>query len=158
MFPVFKRQASVGHLANLAAKLFSREADRRLRLRGLSNGPIPILLALHEQEPLSQRELVDRSSTEQPNMAATLARMERDGLIERQRNPQDGRAWLFRSTDKARGRMPVVIQILVAGNDLAMTGFTAEERMILTALLLRAVNNLKAKAAAQPQQKRSRAR
>ena len=106
----------------------------------------------------SLRKLVDRSSSEQPTIAATLTRMERDGLIERQRNPEDARAWLFSPTDKTRRRMPAVIEALHAGNNLAMAGFTAEERATLSSLLLRAVNNLRANEASLPQQKRSRAR
>lgn len=139
---MFKRQASAGHLVNWAARLFAREADRKLKPLGLSSGQIPVLLALAEEAPLSQRALVDRSSTEQPTMAATLSRMERDGLIDRQPDPADRRIWRFSLTAKAEAALPQLYEILQEGNAAAMTDFTEEERQALTGLLFRAVGNL----------------
>lgn len=141
---MFKRKASVGHLVNWAARLFAREADRRLKVVGLSSGQIPVLLALNEKSPLSQRELVDRASTEQPTIAATLARMERDGLVARERDPKDARAWRYSLTDKTHQLMPTVLGALGGGNDLSMAGFTAEERVLTVQLLMRVIYNMTA--------------
>src|SRR5882672_1000625 len=80
---VFESSRSAGHLVSRAQRLFAKEADRRLKPLGLSSGHIPVILALAVEPVLSQKALVQRAAIEQPTLAATLVRMERDGLVER---------------------------------------------------------------------------
>ena len=87
--------SSLGALVNRAARLFRRFADCRLEPLGLAAGQLPILTALIARESLSQKALTEHAAIEQPTMAATLARMERDGIIERNPDPRDGRGALF---------------------------------------------------------------
>ena len=94
--------ASMGYIMNVAARLFRRLADRRLEPLGLSSGYLPVLAALVEHEALSQKALLERVGIEQPTMAATLARMERDAVIERRPDPHDKRSALFSLTSATR--------------------------------------------------------
>ena len=50
---------------------------------------------------LTQTALARAAAIEQPTMAATLARMARDGLIERRSDPRDGRSALISLTPAA---------------------------------------------------------
>ena len=69
---------------------------------GVVPGQFAQLLALYEQDGLSQRELCERVRIEQPTMANTLQRMERDGLIRRLPDPVDGRRAAVMLTGRAR--------------------------------------------------------
>ena len=100
-----EREKSAGYLTNWAARLFAKGMDRRLKEAGLSSGQLPLFFALGDGRALSQKALVEIVSIEQSTMAATLSRMERDGLIERTANPDDGRSALFKLTPAALKKM-----------------------------------------------------
>ena len=98
----FDRSHSAGYLINHLARIFEQALAGRIRPLGLVPGQFPVLLALWERDGLTQRDLVERLDVEQPTMANTLARMERDGLIVRSPHPDDGRARIVRLTPRAR--------------------------------------------------------
>jgi DNA-binding MarR family transcriptional regulator len=83
-------------------------------------------------------------------MAQMLARMERDGLIERTRDPADGRSSRIVLTKTAQERMPEAITVLFQGNKEALTGFTDAEAGQLVDLLKRLIGNLDQIATAAP--------
>jgi DNA-binding MarR family transcriptional regulator len=75
-------------------------------------------------------------------MAQMLARMQRDGLIERTPDPKDGRSSRIVLTHDAEARMPAAIETLFAGNGEAMQGFSEEEKQQFVDLLTRLIANL----------------
>ena len=108
----------MGYLMNWAARLFRRLADRRLEPLGLSSGHLPVLTALAANGAMSQKALTEHAAIEQPTMAATLARMERDAIIERQPDPRDKRISLFSLTPATRRKVEAV-QAAVEGMNAA---------------------------------------
>jgi len=98
----FDREKSLGYLVNLAGRLLGRALDRRLAGHGVSLGQFPLLLVLWEEEGLTQSEIARRLDIEQPTVANTLKRMERDGLIAAAPDPNHSRRVLITLT--ARGR------------------------------------------------------
>ena len=84
--------ATPGHLVGLAARRFARLSEARLKLLGFGVGHLPVPVALRDGRAGTQRDLARFARTEQPPMAQMLARMERDGLIRRERDPADGRS------------------------------------------------------------------
>ena len=91
----FVIEESTAHLVSLASRLFSRALQERLGRYGVSVAQWSMLLLLWEEESLTQKELSRRQQIEEPTAARTLQRMERDGLIRRVPDQQDGRraAW-----------------------------------------------------------------
>lgn len=136
------RRESIGHLTNWSGRLFSRRADRKLRPLGISVGQIPVLLALSEQDGLSQRQLVERMAIEQSTISATLKRMEAAALVIREGDPRDGRASIFRMTPAASALMDPMRQLLSEGNARALAGFDEAERAALADMLRRVIDNL----------------
>ncbi len=131
-----------GHLINRVARAFAWIGETRLKPHGFGIGHLPVLVALKDGDALSQKELARFARIEQPSMAQTLARMERDALIERVPDPTDGRSSLISLTAGALERLPAVRDVLVEGNREALDGFSEEEAATLTALLLRLLANL----------------
>ena len=80
-----------GHLISLAARGFARLSEARLKPLGFGVGHLPVLVALQDGRASTQRDLARFAKIEQPPMAQMLARMERDGLIQRTPDPADGR-------------------------------------------------------------------
>lgn len=139
---VFQRLDSAGHLVNWASRLFARNINRRIRPLGVSAGQIPVLLALAESGGLSQKQLVGRSAIEQSTMAATLARMEKSGLVSRAPDPDDGRASRFDLTAPGRATLENLYTALERGNVEAFRGFSDDERRQCLRFLQRIIDNL----------------
>jgi MarR family transcriptional regulator for hemolysin len=139
---MFDSSRSAGHLVSRAQRLFAKESDGRLKPLGLSSGYIPVILALAVEPVLSQKALVQHAAIEQPTMAATLVRMERDGLVERKADPTDARSSLFRLTRLAKSKLPQFFQQLDEGNTVALAGLDAGERSQLLNILTKVIHNL----------------
>lgn len=139
-----QRETSAGYMANLVGRLFLRELERNLAPLGLTPAHMPVLLALEGGAALTQKVLAARARVEQPTMTATLNRMERDGLIERRINPQDGRSMLIELTPAAVERLPAVENVVTAINALVLEQLTLEERGQFFALLQKVMTVLEA--------------
>ncbi len=131
-----------GHLISLAARGFARLSESRLKPLGFGVGQLPVLVALKDGSASTQRDLARFAKIEQPPMAQMLARMERDGLIERTPDPVDGRSSRIVLTRAAQERMPEAIATLFHGNREALAGFTQAEEVQLVDLLTRLIANL----------------
>ena len=109
-----------------------------------------MLVALREGRASTQRDLARFAKVEQPPMAQMLARMERDGLIQRSPDPDDGRSSRIVLKEAALARMPEAVVALLQGNREALEGFTAAETQQLVGLLTRLIANLDRLANEQP--------
>jgi MarR family transcriptional regulator for hemolysin len=134
--------AFVGFWINLASRTIVRVLDARLRPHGFAISYLPVLRALAEGVSLSQKDLARVARVEQPTMAEMLARMERDGLVERGPNPDDRRGSLTSLSRMARTRFRKAREIIVEGEREALAGFTEQEIALFVELLQRVVRNL----------------
>ena len=131
-----------GHLISLAARGFTRLSEARLKPLGFGVGHLPVLVALQDGKASTQRDLARFARIEQPPMAQMLARMERDGLIERVPDPADGRSSRITLTEAAEARLPDAIATLLHGNEEVLRDFTDEEGRLLVDLLTRLIAGL----------------
>ncbi len=138
------RQTSIGYLTNWAARLLVRELDRQLSPLGLSPAHMPVLMAL-EAGDMTQKAIAEQASVEQATMTATLNRMERDGLVTRRPNPQDGRSMLVALTPLARAKLPEVAQAVNTINAHATEGLTQGEQDQYRSLLGKIILSLEAR-------------
>jgi MarR family transcriptional regulator, transcriptional regulator for hemolysin len=131
-----------GHLISLAARSFARLSEARLKPLGFGVGHLPVLVALQNGVANTQRDLARFARIEQPPMAQMLARMERDGLIERVPDPADRRSSLVTLTGTAKRRLPKATATLFQGNREALDGFSDEEAVQFIDMLKRVQANL----------------
>jgi MarR family transcriptional regulator, transcriptional regulator for hemolysin len=124
------RELSIGYLVHWGGRLLRRLADRRLKALGLSSAHLPVITALAEDEPLSQKALAEIAAIEQPTMAAMLARMERDRIVERRPDPNDKRSSLFSLTPATRKKIPALRRAVEQVNDEALRGLPADQRLV----------------------------
>lgn len=136
------RDKSAGYMTNWAARLFARAIDRRLKPLGLSSAHMPVMFALGDGREMSQKALAEAAAIEQPTMAATLSRMERDGLVQRRPDPGDRRAMLFSLTPQAAEKADAVHAAAVGVNERALAGLAPQERDAFLGMLARVVAGL----------------
>jgi DNA-binding MarR family transcriptional regulator len=131
----FDRQESLGYLVNQVARLFARALEQRLTGHGVALGPFPILLLLWEEEGLTQTEIARRLAFEQPTIANTLKRMERDGLVECRPDPTSRKRILVWLTDKAKTLRPALTAEAEAVNRAASAKMSPEDILRFKAAL-----------------------
>src|SRR5882757_2527422 len=96
-----RRLDSLGYQIGLLSRLFDRRLQEVLKTCGVAPGQFAPLVMLFEQDGLTQAELCRRINVEQPTMANTLERMERDGLIRHQPDPVDKRRTTIHLTPRS---------------------------------------------------------
>lgn len=139
---MLKREESAGYMTNWAARLFARRIERGIRPLGLSPAYLPVIFALADGSALSQKQLTARAAVEQPTMAATLSRMQRDGLLETRADPQDRRSVLYSLKPSARKAVEGVADAALRTNDEALAVFAPKERELYLAMMGRMVRRL----------------
>jgi MarR family transcriptional regulator for hemolysin len=141
--PRWDPEASPGFWINRVSRALLRRGDARLRPLGFAMSYLPVLRALAMgHRPLSQTELARAAGVEQPTMTETIARMVRDGLVERDPNPEDRRGTVISLTRLSRARFPKAGAVLVESEREAMAGLSDDERALLRDLLKRVQKNL----------------
>ncbi len=143
-------ESTVAYWINRASRSLLRLHESRLRPLGFGMGQLPVLFALKEGDALAQKELAARARVEQPTMAEMLARMERDGVVQREPNPDDNRGNLTSLTRRSRARLPKAQAALMQGERDTMAGFGADEKEMLLTLLRRVAKNLEAEPRSEP--------
>ncbi len=136
------RQESLGYQVNHLARLLAHALHERIEPHGVVPGQFAQLLVLYEQDDLTQAELCERASIEQPTMANTLKRMERDGLIERLPDPDDGRRARVRLTARAHELRPTMEAAAREINAAASVGLSDEQVDAVMAAMARMIHNL----------------
>lgn len=144
------RETSIGYLSNWAARLFTRAIERRLAPAGIATAYLPVLFALADGTAMTQKALAQRAAVEQPTMAATLKRMERDGLVQRRPDPSDRRSALVALTPLASGQLDRVQTVVEQNNAMAMAKLQPAEQQALLTHLLQVIAALEADEAAAP--------
>ncbi len=128
-------QEMVCYRVNLAARLTGQAIAVDLAPHGVSPGQLPALLALYEQDGRTQTELAKIAGVEQPTMALTLRRMERDGLISRVIDETNRRRQLIYLTGRAHEVQDVVQSLRQRIDRIAVARLTAQQHTDLQRLL-----------------------
>ena len=136
----YVRETSAGYLTNWAARLFARAIERRLE--GGNSGPMPVFFALQDGSAMTQKALAQSAAVEQPTMANTLARMERDGLVQRTPDPNDRRSAQVSLTPLGLQRAKAAFVSAVEVNKLATEALAPDERSQFYDMLRRIISRL----------------
>lgn len=144
----FDRHVSMGYEVNHLARLFARSLRARIAALGVVPGQFAQLLALFEEDGLTQTELCERVCIDPSTMAHTLKRMERDGLVRRVRDGEDRRRARVHLTPSARAMQPELTRVAAEVNAIALQGVEGAEAERLLRTLERLIANLEADPAA----------
>lgn len=136
----FEKRKSAGYLANHMARLFAQGLAARIKPLGIVPGQFAALLALWEEDGLTQKELIARLDLEQATIANTLSRMERDGLIRRTPHPSDARAQQIWLTPASMAIRQAAQNAAMNQNKLALSALSPAEQKQFINLMNRVIN------------------
>ncbi|MBN1402194.1 MAG: MarR family transcriptional regulator [Anaerolineae bacterium] len=136
------KEESAGYLLMQIFRLRRQQAHARLEELGLYGGQQWVLRTLWHEQGLTQSELAERVHVRPATATRGLRSMERAGLIERRRDPQDARAVRVYVTEAGlalRGDLEATWQRF---DEITFAGFAAQEIDALTGYLRRILANL----------------
>ena len=99
--------------------------DRRASALGVTRAQWKVLFRLTRFPGLRQVELADMLDVEPITLCRIVDRLEEAELVERQRDPEDRRAWRLQVTDKAK---PLVERLKSLGSELVDEAFADIDR------------------------------
>ena len=140
---VFVIEESLGYLLNYAARLGARMHAQCLEQHNVTLGQWAVLMFLWVEDGVTQTELSRQVAIEDATMVRSIDRMERDGLVRRQRNPNDRRQLHIFLTDKGHSLRDVLVPCAIAGNAALTKSFTAAETAQVHDLLRRMIATLR---------------
>ncbi len=136
------RAESLGYQVNHLARLLAAALKERIEPHGVVPGQFAQLLALLEQDGVSQSELCRQVQIDQSTMAHTLKRMERDGLVSRSSDAADQRRAVITLTPRARELAPTLVDAARAVNTAATAGVSRADLDTCMRVLAAAIDNL----------------
>jgi DNA-binding MarR family transcriptional regulator len=117
------------------ATALRRAFDRRAVSLGVTRAQWRVLAKLSRTPGLRQVDLAEHLDMEAITLCRIVDRLAEAGLVERQADPQDRRAWKLVLTTKSK---PLVRKLAALADDLAeeaLTGMAAEKRDAVRAAL-----------------------
>ena len=99
--------------------------DRRASALGVTRAQWKVLFRLTRFPGLRQVELADMLDVDPITLCRIVDRLEEAELVERQRDPEDRRAWRLHVTDKAK---PLVERLKSLGSELVDEAFADIDR------------------------------
>jgi len=109
-------RADVMLLLHDVARLHRVAADKRARMHDMTRAQWVMMLRLHRQPGMSQKELSELLEVEPITVARLIDRLEQRGLVERRPDPRDRRIWRLNLRPEA---MPLVHEIAGERSEIA---------------------------------------
>jgi MarR family transcriptional regulator, transcriptional regulator for hemolysin len=126
----------------VAGRLLRTAADAELARHGIAAAGVGVLLRLVDQDGLTQAQLARLQSVEAPTMCRLIDRLARDGMVERQADPQDRRATRVYLTAHGRETAASGAAVVADLEARAFADLEEDEARVLAALLDRVIERM----------------
>jgi DNA-binding MarR family transcriptional regulator len=126
----------------VSGRLLRTMADQTLDAQGGGAPALGALLRLADEDGISQAELARRQRVEAPSMCRMVDRLEREGLVSRERDLDDRRVIRVRITQAGREAAAIGRRSVDELEARAFQALTAAERDTLSELLGRLLSGL----------------
>lgn len=125
-------------LVSQSATLFR---DAKLKDKGVTGFQAKYLLAVNNEEGISQEKLAKELFVNKSNVARQIVALEEAGYVKRVPDEQDKRALRLYLTEKGKELCPYIRELNAQWRAAVCEGFTEEEKELLACLVERMVTN-----------------
>jgi MarR family transcriptional regulator for hemolysin len=140
---IYDYQNSPGFLIHRTGRIFAKSLDVELRSKvGVTFGQWKIIVMLSERDGLTQKEIADKIGVEGPTLIPMIDKMEKDGFLRREADPDDRRNNKIRRTQKAELMWEKMTECALEVRKRAMKNIRTEEVEILRSVLNKICDNL----------------
>ena len=120
--------ANIGFMLSDNSRLLRRVFDERVREIGVTGPQARLLLTLAREGSRNQGFYAEELEVEPITLCRMVDRLEESGMVERQRDPNDRRAWQIRLTAKAEDRVAELRKCVEGMMEDTLTGLTIADR------------------------------
>ena len=127
----------IGRIKRLSLHL-SREMDKTFAVHGLNPASFDVLATLRRAGPpyaLSPGDLIASTMVTSGTMTHRIDQLEKEGLVERVRNPEDGRSVLVSLSDRGFAIIEAAVSDHVATQERLVAGLSEDDFAALNDLL-----------------------
>ena len=128
----------IHEISLMVARLFNRQ----VRDIGLTRTQWQVLYWLYHQDGQTQTELAETLSMAKPPLGKVVDRLEDEGWVVRERDPNDRRVNLVYLTDKVRPLIAPLENIVEDISEIALAGMSIRDRQKFDGLMRKAHANL----------------
>lgn len=139
---LFVIEDSLGYLVNKLARGFAAALSQRIASHGISIAQWAVLLFLWSDDGVNQRTLSRHVAIDEATMVRTIDRMERDGLVRRERSREDRRHVNIFLTDRGRSLCEPLVPLAIEVNDVATSRLSDSDRDHFKELMRRMITSL----------------
>ncbi|MDF2676460.1 MAG: transcriptional regulator, MarR family [Bacillota bacterium] len=132
----------MGHITENAIKQISEAFGRRLQNTGITRIQWIALYYVKNKNKISQRELSNLMNVQDSSAGRLIDRLERDGLIERERNDTDRRVIYIKLSDIGDKLISDLMPLGIKFNDDLVSGIDEEELIIYERVLQKMISNI----------------
>jgi DNA-binding MarR family transcriptional regulator len=133
---------SIGYLARIVFRSFSRLLERGTLTHDVSAGQWRFLRQLWREDGITQRELSERVGMREPTTVVALKGLEKAGFITRKKTTDDRRKTFIHLTPHAKKLELILAPMNAEVHEVATRGMSDAEVETLQALLRRVIDNL----------------
>jgi DNA-binding MarR family transcriptional regulator len=128
------------YLAGQVARIGHRALGAALAEHDLRLPHFAVLAGLSDFGPLAQHDLADCLGLQRPHLVGYIDLLQRQGLVQRERDPQDRRRQRVALTPAGTRLVRQLTKVAGTSQDDLLVGLSEAERDTLTALLRRVVS------------------
>ncbi len=132
----------IGFLISRASLAHRNIIDRQLSTLDIHRGQPPVLFLLQKYEGMSNSEMAEFLNVTPATLTNKIKRMEKAGLVIRQRDPGDKRFSRIYMTEKGRGIMKQLKASIKEIENNLLKGFSEAETRDLWGLVQRILDNI----------------
>jgi len=136
------RDVPMGRLVALAGHVVSQRWNRFLAERfNLTQAGMVTLMTLAHQGPLPHREVAQRCFVRPATLTGIVDTLERDGLVERQRDDNDRRSVRLAVTPAGRERVAALTALIRSGRPLTSVDADPAKAAVIREFLLEVIGS-----------------
>lgn len=138
----FDLNKCVGHITENAIKQISETFSRRLQNSGITRIQWIALYYVKTNKRISQRELSNLMNVQDSSAGRLIDRLERDGLIERERNSGDRRVVYIRLSETGDKLISDLMPLGIKFNEDLVSGIDEKDLIIYEKVLHKMILNI----------------
>ena len=126
------------------------QVEAKIDPEGLTGRHYGCLTVIADEGPLTQQRLGERLGVDRTTIVAVVDALEQHGFVERQRNPEDRRAYALQVTPKGEAWQRKMTEVILETEREFLASLSPAERKQLVELLQRVLMSQPAKLVAYP--------
>ena len=116
---------------------FLRQAEAKINTPGITGRHYGCLTLIADEGPMTQQRLGERMGVDRTTVVSIVDALERQGFVERRRNPDDRRAYALQVTAKGAQWQERVTELVLETEAEFLAPLSADERKQLVEMLQR---------------------